>query len=187
MQKLSRRHVLATMSSGAVMLCPAFLNAQTVTVDWAGVPTTEPIGQDTLINVEAGPAQVDISALQPGEIAVIARPTDDVNFSNTGMVQYIAVHHRTDSQVAFGEANDRDGTTQDPRYFVANLVCTHRGKAIGMTGNPDAPFACTDRGSRHSSNYDPSGKGIGGASVGEFMSIPDYTLDTSNGVVLSLA
>ena len=188
MHKISRRHVIATLSSSTVLLCPAILNAQTVSVEWSGIPTDKPIGQNQLLEVGAGPATVEISALAPGEVAVIARPSDDPNFSSTGMTQYVAVHRRTAEQMAFGAANDRDGTVQDPNYFVANLVCTHRGKAIGLTGDPAAPFACTDRGSRHSSVYDASGFGVSGASEGEAMSIPDYSLAVAGDTVtLSLA
>ena len=189
MQKLTRRHVLTTMTSTTVLLCPAILNAQTdLSIEWEGIPDDRPIGEDRLIDVAAGPAEVDVTDLQPGEVAVIARPTDDPEYANTGMIQYIAVHHRTDAQIAFGAANDRDGTFQDPAYFVVNLLCTHRGKAVGLTGNPEAPFACTDRGSRHSSVYNATGFGVSGASEDEYLSIPDYTSQISDPqVVLQLA
>ena len=183
MQKLSRRHVVASLGgTGLTLMCPAFLNAA-VNVDWDGIPTDTPVGQAQTLDLPAGPGSVEISALAPGEVAVIARPTDDPEYSRTGQIQYIAVHHRTDEQVAFGEANDRTGTVSDPRYFVVNLVCTHRGKAIGLTGDPSAPFACTDRGGRHSSDYDASGFGVAGASEGEYLSIPGHSLDVSGGTV----
>ena len=189
MQQLTRRHVMATLSSTTVLLCPAVLNAQTdLSINWEGVPDDRPIGEDRLINVAAGPAEVDVTDLQPGEVAVIARPTEDPEYSNTGMVQYVAIHHRTEAQIAFGAANDREGTVQDPAYFVVNLLCSHRGKAIGLTGNAEAPFACTDRGSRHSSVYDATGFGVSGASEDEYLSIPEYTLQVSDTqVVLQLA
>ncbi|PJI85409.1 hypothetical protein BC777_3411 [Yoonia maricola] len=188
MYKMTRRHVITTLSTSAVLLCPAILNAQTnVDEDWADIPDDTPIGQDRLIEVGSGPADVDVSELQPGEVAVIARPTDDEAYSATGMTQYIAVHRRTADQIAFGAANDRDGTVQNPEYFVVNLVCSHRGKAIGITGNPEAPFACTDRGDRHSSIYDASGFGVSGASEDEYLSIPTYTIAADGGqVVVSL-
>ncbi|MEO1641552.1 MAG: hypothetical protein AAFU41_20170 [Pseudomonadota bacterium] len=187
MHRVSRRHVIATLTSSTVLLCPAILNAQSVQLDWDNVPTDTPLGQNQLIEVAAGPATVEISALAPGEVAVIARPTEDPEYSATGMIQYIAVHHRTEAQIAFGAANDRDGTVQDPAYFVVNLVCSHRGKAIGLTGNPDAPFACTDRGSRHSSVFDASGFGVSGASEDEYLSVPDYTISANGSdVVLTL-
>ncbi len=188
MHKLTRRNVIATLTSSSVLLCPALLNAQTdLTAEWGDVPTDAPVGHDTLINLPAGPASVDITDLQPGEVTVIARPTEDPNYASTGNIQYVAVHHRTDEQAAFGAANDREGTVQDARYFVVDLVCTHRGKAIGLTGDPAAPFACTDRRSRHSSVYDASGFGVSGASEGEYLSIPAYTLDTDGAIVLTLA
>jgi len=185
MYKMTRRHVITTISTSAVLLCPAILSAQTNLDDaWADIPDDKPIGEDNLISVTEGPAEVDVSALRPGEVTVIARPTADAKFSATGMMQYIAVHRRTADQIAFGAANDRDGTVQNPEYFVVNLLCTHRGKAIGLTGNPDAPFACTDRGSRHSSVYDATGFGVSGASEGEYLSIPAHTISADGGQVV---
>ncbi len=189
MHKMTRRHVLTTISTSAVLLCPALLNAQTnIDEAWADIPDDRPIGEDSLITVGAGPTDVDVSALQPGEVTVIARPTADAEFSATGMMQYIAVHRRTAEQIAFGATNDREGTVQNPEYFVVNLLCSHRGKAVGLTGNPQAPFACTDRGSRHSSVYDASGFGVSGASEGEHLSIPAHTITTDGDqVVVTLA
>ncbi len=187
MHKMTRRHVITTISTSAILLCPAILNAQTnIDEDWADIPDDRPIGEDQLITLAEGSAEVDVSELQPGEVAVIARPTTDEEFSATGLVQYVAVHRRTADQVAFGEANDRDGTVQNPEYFVVNLLCSHRGKAIGITGNPEAPFACTDRGSRHSSVYDASGFGVSGASEDEYLSIPDYTITADGDQVVVL-
>lgn len=185
MHKMNRRHVITTISSSAILLCPALLNAQTnLDEAWADIPDDKPIGEDRLITVAAGSAEIDVSELKPGEVTVIARPTTDAEFSATGMIQYIAVHRRTAEQIAFGTANDRDGTVQDPEYFIVNLLCSHRGKAIGLTGNPDAPFACTDRGSRHSSVYNAAGFGVSGASEAEFLSIPDYTISANGGQVV---
>ncbi|MEO0916598.1 MAG: hypothetical protein AAFY31_06395 [Pseudomonadota bacterium] len=186
MHKITRRNVIARLSGASTALfCPALLNAQDgLALDWEGIPTDRPVGEDLLVTVDAGPAEVDVTALQPGEIAVIARPTDDEDYADTGMTQYVAVHRRTDEQAAFGEANDRAGTVQDPRYFVVNLVCTHRGSAIGLTSDPQAPFACTDRRDRHGSVFDPSGLGIAGASEDEYLPIPEYTLNETPAVVL---
>lgn len=189
MQKLTRRHVIATMTSSAVTLCPAILKAQT-TADlssWSGTPTTEPIGQDQLITLAAGPAEVDITALGAGEVAVIARPSDSDDHSSTGMTQYVGVLRRTVEQVAYGAANDRDGTVMDENYLVVELTCPHRGKAVGITGDPNAPFACTDRGNRHSSDFDASGMGVAGASKGDPMVIPAYSIAVGSKVVLTLA
>ncbi len=189
MHKMTRRHVITTLSTSAVLLCPAILNAQTnIDEAWADIPDNAPIGEDRLISVAAGPADVDVSELQPGEVAVIARPTEDEAYSGTGQTQFIAVHRRTADQIAFGATNDRDGTVQNPEYFVVNLLCTHRGKAIGITDNPEAPFACTDRGGRHASIYDASGFGVSGASEDEYLSIPTYTIAADGGqVVVSLS
>lgn len=189
MQRLSRRHVLTTMTGTAIFLCPAVLTAQgNIDSEWADVPTTAPIGQDKLLELSEGPAEVDISDLAPGEVAVIARPNSADTYASTGATQYVAVLRRTDAQIAFGQANDTAGSVKDPRFFVADLVCPHRGKAIGFTGDPDVPFACTDRGNRHSSNFNASGMGIGGASDGDPMTIPDYEIAESGGaIVLTLA
>ena len=182
MHKLTRRHVMATLTSSAVMLCPAILNAQTVDIDWGDIPTTTPVGQKTLLNVDAGPAQVDVTDLQPGEVAVIARPTTDEAYTATGLIQYVGVLRRTADQIAFESTNGRTAT----EYFVVNLLCTHRGKAIGITGDPNVPFACTDRSARHSSNYDAFGHGVSGAGEDEDLSIPDYSIATDGPIVLSL-
>ncbi|SFR61318.1 hypothetical protein SAMN04488005_3256 [Yoonia tamlensis] len=189
MHKMTRRQVIAMIPSSTVLLCPAILNAQTeIDTDWADIPRDTPIGHNSLIEVPAGPAEIEISALLPGEVTVIARPSEDETYASTGMIQYVAVHHRTAEQIAFGQANDRAGTVQNPAYFVTNLVCSHRGKAVGITGNPSAPFACTDRGGRHSSVYDAAGFGVSGASKDEYLSIPDYQLSVSGDtVVIALA
>ncbi|MEL6584849.1 MAG: hypothetical protein AAFQ36_13550 [Pseudomonadota bacterium] len=183
MYTLTRRHVLMTAAGSALTLCPAILNASVELDAWETLPDDTPVGYDKLMSVEAGPATVEISDLMPGDVAVIARPTDDPEYAATGMIQYIAVHVRTDEQIAFGAENDPAGATQDQRFFVVNLVCTHRGKAIGITGDPSAPFACLDRGRRHSSVYNASGLGIGGASEGDQLSIPAYTIADADGLI----
>ena len=184
MYRLTRRHVLTTMTASSVMLCPALLNAQ---ADWGNISTSEPIGQDQLLTVDAGTSEIEISGLEPGQVAVVARPNEAGDYTSTGGIQYIAVMRRTDAQIAFGQANDRDGAVQDVGYLVVNLVCPHRGKAVGITGNPDMPFACTDRGSRHSSDFNASGLGVAGASDGDWMSFPSYSIAASGAsVVLTL-
>jgi len=186
MQELSRRHVLVTLSGASVMLCPALLNASVPTPDWGDISTDTPIGQKETFELPSGSATVDISVLQPGDVAVLARPSTSADHGNTGQTHYVAVMHRTDAQIA--ASADRAGTVQDPRYLVVDLTCPHRGKAVGITGNAEAPFACTDQGRRHSSIFDGSGKGVSGASNDEYLKVPAYTLDTSGGaVVLTLA
>lgn len=185
MHRLSRRHVIATMTASTVMLCPALLRAQD---DWGDIPTTEPIGEDQLLTVGAGPAQIEVSGLQPGEVAVVARPNDERMFSGTNATQYVAILRRTEAQIAFGQANDDAGAVQDVGYLVINLVCPHRGKALGMTGNPAIPFACTDRGGRHASDFNASGLGVAGASEGDWVTFPSYTIAASGAdVVLTLS
>lgn len=180
MKTLTRRHVLTSLSSaGAVLLCPTLLNAQDIDLSaWSDLPTTQPVGQTSLLELDAGPVEVDITTLQPGEVAVIARPSDSDIHSATDMIQYVAVLRRTEAQIAFGRQDDHDGTVQDVRYLVVDLVCPHRGKAVGVTGDEAVPFACTDRGSRHSSNFSASGQGVSGASdASDWLSVPRHSLD----------
>ena len=184
MHKLTRRNIIATMTSSTVLLCPRILGAQTVDLDWNGIATDTPVGMDALFELPAGPGTVDISALSPGDVAVIARPSNEGEFSATGQVDYIAVLHRTDAQIAAAQATGQAITTQNPAYLVVSLVCPHRGKAVGMTGDPALPFACTDRRSRHSSVFDVAGTGVSGASEKEKMKVPNYTLE---GTALTLA
>ncbi len=187
MHKLTRRHVIATLSSTAVMLCPAILNAQSLDLDWDDIPTKAPVGEAALLEVGAGPAEVDVSTLNPGEVAVVARPSDDEIYTATGNTQYIGILRRTDAQIAFGAENDPDGV-QDPEYLVVNLVCPHRGKAVGITGDPTTPFACTDRGDRHATDFNASGQVVSGAAdVGEQLPVPAYTIATGAAVVLTIA
>ena len=129
----------------------------------------------------AGESEVEISALQPGQVAVVGRPSDDGAYTNTGGVRYIAILRRNDAQMAV-EAPAI--AVQDPNYFVADLTCPHRGFAIGITGLPDAPFACTKTGSRHKSVFNAGGLGISGASDGELMSVPDHTIENSGASVV---
>lgn len=172
MNKLSRRHVIVTLSSSAVFLCPAVLNAAT-TADlsgWEGIPTDRPTGHDQILSLEAGSASVDISELQPGDVAVIARPNDSTDYAATGQTQFVAAMRRDDD------------------YLIVELTCPHRGKAIGLTGDPKVPFACTDRGRHHLSEFDSNGTGVAGKSSGEAMIVPEHELVFSGEqVVLELA
>ena len=185
MKTITRRNVILTLSGTAISLCPAILNAQAADFDWGeDVPTNVPRVEDQMVMLASGESDVDISALTPGQVAVVGRPTEDPEYSNTDQIQYIAVLRRTDAQIAQGAP---DAATSDPRFFVANLVCPHRGYAIGMTGLEDAPFACTKRGSRHGSVFNAGGMGVAGKSTGEQLSVPDFTISESGGqIVLSL-
>lgn len=178
MHQLTRRNVIATLSGSAVLLCPKILTAQEIDLSaWNDIPTNVPIGQSSLVQLDAGPAEIDISTLQPGEVAVVARPTTNSDYERTDMIEYIGILRRTEAQIEFGAANDRAEMIKDPRYLVVDLLCPHRGKAVGITGDANRPFACTDRGGRHSSEFSASGEGVAGASEGEdWLSAPDYTL-----------
>ena len=118
----------------------------------------------------SGPASIDISELKPGDVTVIARPNDSEDYAGTGQTQFIAAMRK-----------DKD-------YLIVELTCPHKGKAIGLTGDPNVPFACTKRGRYHSSEFDSNGLGVAGKSSGDPMIIPKHKLSSSNGkVVLELA
>ena len=172
MKKISRRHVIVTLASTATFLCPAVLNAAT-TADlsgWANIPTDIPMGLKQVLRLGKGPASIDISQLNPGNVSVIARPNDSADYAGTGQMQFVAVMRR-----------DKD-------YLIVELTCPHKGKAIGLTGDPKVPFACTKRGRYHSSEFDSNGMGVAGKSSGDPMIIPEHKLSSSNGkVVLELA
>ena len=172
MKKISRRHVIVTLASTATFLCPAVLNAAT-TVDlsgWANIPTDIPMGIKQVLRLGNGPTSIDISQLKPGDVSVIARPNDSADYAGTRQTQFVAVLRR-----------DKD-------YLIVELTCPHKGKAIGLTGDPKVPFACTKRGRYHSSEFDSNGLGVAGKSSGDPMIVPEYKLNSSNGkVVLELA
>ena len=172
MKKISRRHVIVTLASTATFLCPAVLNAAT-TADlsgWANIPTDIPMGLKQVLRLGKGPASIDISQLNPGNVSVIARPNDSADYAGTGQMQFVAVMRR-----------DKD-------YLIVELTCPHKGKAIGLTGDPKVPFACTKRGRYHSSEFDSNGMGVAGKSSGDPMIIPEHKLSSSNGkIVLELA
>ncbi|MEM1301176.1 MAG: hypothetical protein AAGH17_01235, partial [Pseudomonadota bacterium] len=107
--------------------------------------------------------------------AVISRPSDAAIWGRTNQVQYVGVLRRTDEQIAAS-----DGAP----YMVVNMVCPHRGFAIGVTNDLSTPFACTNRGGRHASNFDVNGMGVAGASVGDPLMVPAHSMD---GAVLTLA
>ena len=172
MKKISRRHAIFTLASTATFLCPAVLNAATTTdlSSWANIPTDTPAGLKKVLRLGNGPASVDISELKPGDITVIARQNDSADYAGTGQTQFVAAMRR-----------DKD-------YLIVELTCPHKGKAVGLTGDPKVPFACTKRGRYHSSEFDSNGLGIAGKSSGDPMIVPEHKLISSNGkVVLQLA
>ncbi|MDC3108033.1 Rieske 2Fe-2S domain-containing protein [Paracoccaceae bacterium] len=172
MKKISRRHVIITLSSTVTFLCPAVLNAATSKdlSSWANIPTDRPIGLSQILQLSSGPASIDISGLKPGDVTVIARPDDSADYAGTGQTQFVAVMRK------------------NKEYLVVELTCPHKGKAIGLTGDPKVPFACTKRGRYHSSEFDSNGLGVAGKSSGDLMIIPEHKLTNSNGkVVLELA
>jgi hypothetical protein len=172
MKKISRRHVIGTLASSAALLCPAVLTAATSAdlSSWADIPTDSPAGVKEILRLGKGPAKIDISQLKPGDVAVIARPDDSADYAGTGLTQFVAAMRR-----------DKD-------YLIVELTCPHKGKAIGLTGDPKVPFACTKRGRYHSSEFDSNGLGVAGKSSGDPMIVPEHKLNSSNGkVVLELA
>ena len=171
MKKITRRHVIVTLASTATFLCPAVLNAAT-TADlssWAAIPTDSPAGLSQILRLGIGPASIDISELKPGDVTVIARPDDSADYAGTGQTQFVAAMRK-----------DKD-------YLIVELTCPHKGKAIGLTGDPKVPFACTKRGRYHSSEFDSNGLGVAGKSSGDSMIFPEHKLTISYGkVVLEL-
>ncbi len=182
MQKLSRRHVIASLSATTVTLCPAVLNA--AVYGWPeGFSDKEPVGQARTLAVSSGEV-VDISQLAPGEIAVLSRPSDEDEFAGTAGVQYVGILHRTEAQIA---AATGGAEVQDPAYLVVNMVCPHRGAAIGVSDDPARPFACTRTSSRHGSLFDTAGVGVAGASdSSDILSVPGYTLSVGDTVTIAL-
>ena len=172
MKKISRRHIIVTLASSAAFLCPAVLNAATSTdlSSWTNIPTDSPAGLTEILRLGKGPASIDISELKPGDVTVIARPDDSADYAGTGQTQYVAVMRRGED------------------YLIVELTCPHKGKAIGLTGDPKVPFACTKRSRYHSSEFDSNGLGVAGKSSGDPMIVPEHKVNSSNGkVVLKLA
>ena len=65
---------------------------------------------------------------------------------------------------------------RDKDYLIVELTCPHKGKAVGLTNDPKVPFACTDRGRYHSSEFDLNGLGVAGKSSGDPMIVPERAL-----------
>jgi len=184
MQKLTRRNVLTTLTASSILLCPAVLNAhEDEDFSWGpNIDTSKPTGQDKLVMLTDRIEPVDVTELGPGQVAVIGAPTDNPDYFSTGMVQYIAILRRSTNQIETAQKRVQGAMVHDQRYFVVNLVCPHKGLAIGITPMEDRPFACTKEGSRHHSIFDASGFGVHGKSSGKTMSVPGYTLDIEGDV-----
>ena len=168
MKKISRRNVIVTLASTAAFLCPAVLKAAT-TADlnsWTNIPTDSPAGLSQILRLDSGPASIDISELKSGDVSVIARPNNKADYAATGQTQFIAALCR------------------DNDYLIVELTCPHKGKAVGLTGDPKVPFACTDRGRYHSSEFDSNGLGVAGKSSGDQMIVPEHKLTKSTGKVI---
>ena len=112
------------------------------------------------------PLSDGIEELKVGDVTVISRPNNNADYAATGQTQFIAAMRR-----------DKD-------YLIVELTCPHKGKAIGLTGDPKVPFACTDRGRYHSSEFDLYGVGVAGKSSGDSMVVPEHRLINSNGKVI---
>ena len=168
MKKISRRHVIVTIASTATFLCPAVVNAATSAdlSGWANIPTDSPVGVSKILQLGSGPASIDISELKSGDVTVFARPNNKADYAATGQTQFIAALRR-----------DKD-------YLIVELTCPHKGKALGLTGDPKVPFACTDRGRYHSSEFDSNGLGVAGKSSGDQMIVPEHKLTKSTGKVI---
>ena len=180
MQKLTRRNVITTLTASSIILCPAVLNAHDdEDFSWGpSIDTSKPSGQDRLVLLKGRSEPVDISDTLPlDRLQLLAFLRTIKIILAPGWCSMLLFLRRTSSQIEAAKKNDRTGKVKDPRYFVVNLICPHKGFAIGITSMENRPFACTKEGDRHHSIFDSSGFGVHGKSSGEYMSVPEYTLD----------
>lgn len=160
---VDRRDVIrGGLAAGALALLPAGA---------AQAKGEEPIGQSQTI--ELGDAtSVDVSALAPGELAVIV-------MNRT----FVGILRRTEDQQSAAAATvgalsgeaDADRVV-DAEYLVAELKCLHRGCYVGYTGASDVAFACPC----HRTTFDPAGRVIKGKTA---KSLPFIAHSVKNGVV----
>ena len=59
-----------------------------------------------------------------------------------------------------------------------------RAWEVGPNNSPKVPFACTDRGSYQSSEFDFNGEGVAGKSSGDPMVVPEDRFTNSNRKVI---
>ena len=160
---IDRRDVIrGGLAAGAVALLPAGL---------AHAKGEEPAGQTQTI--ELGDASsVDVSALNPGELAVVA-------MNGT----FVGILRRTEEQQAAAAAtegalsgeSDADRTV-DAEYLVAELKCLHRGCYVEYTGAADTAFSCPC----HRTAFDAAGRVISGKTS---KSLPFIGHSVSDGIV----
>ena len=160
---VDRRDVIrGGLAAGALALLPAGL---------AHAKGAEPIGQAQTI--ELGDAtSVDVSALAPGELAVIVMNST-----------FVGILRRTEEQQAAaagsvgavsGEA-DSDRVV-DAEYLVAELKCLHRGCYVAYTGEAEMAFSCPC----HRTSFDSAGRVISGRTD---KSLPFIAHSVDGGVV----
>lgn len=160
---IDRRDVIrGGLAAGAAALLPAGL---------AHAKGEQPIGQTQTI--ELGDAtSVDVSALNPGELAVIA-------MNGT----FVGVLRRTEEQQASAAAVDGalSGETDAERtvnaeYLVAELKCLHRGCYVAYTGEAENAFVCPC----HRTSFDTAGRVISGKTS---KSLPFIGHTVDNGII----
>ena len=161
---IDRRDVIrGGLAAGAAALLPASL---------AHAKGEQPTGQTQLI--ELGDAtSVDVSALNPGELAVI--------FMNG---TFVGVLRRSEEQQAAAAAVDGalsgetdEERTVDAEYLVAELKCLHRGCYVAYTGEAEKTFTCPC----HRTSFDAAGRVIAGKTS---KSLPFVGHTVQDGVII---
>ena len=127
---------------------------------------TEPTGQTAVLDLGDNRA-VDIAALNPGELAVVA--TAD---------RFYGILRRTPEQIAAAEASEgeRDPAVDGDRvvnreYLVVDTTCPHRGCQVGYRNETASPFLCPC----HRSSFDAAGRVVGGPARSN-LAVPPYEI-----------
>jgi len=142
---VDRRDVIrGGLAAGAAALLPAGM---------AHAKGEQPIGQKQTIDL-GDATSVDVTALEPGELAVV--------FMNG---TFVGILRRTEDQQAAAGAVDGamsgetdDERTVNPEYLVAELKCLHRGCYVAYTGEAENAFTCPC----HRTTFDAAGRVISG-------------------------
>ena len=130
-----------------------------------------PTGQTETI--ELGDAtSVDVSALNPGELAVIMMNGTFVGILRRNEEQQTAAA-ATDGALSGESDADR---TVDAEYLVAELKCLHRGCYVAYTGDAETAFKCPC----HRTTFDAAGRVISGKTS---KSLPFVGHTIENGIV----
>ena len=160
---IDRRDVIrGGLAAGAAAFLPAGL---------AHAKGEAPIGETETI--ELGDASsVDVSALNPGELAVIM-----MNGTFVGILRRTEDQQNAAAAVEGALSGETDADrTVDAEYLVAELKCLHRGCYVAYTGESDRTFVCPC----HRTSFDAAGRVISGKTS---RSLPFIGHTIENGVV----